>query len=84
MPPSDQRTSGELFSLEDELREFIVARERVACPDCDLRGDLSSYPDVSNGKPLKVRPGKHGSVKRCSTCKRGKSGTGWVVRGHSG
>ena len=73
---SSGRAPSELFSLEDELREFVLARERVACADCDIRGDLSSYPDVNNGKPLRVRPGKHGSVKRCATCK----GRAYVAR----
>lgn len=57
--------------------EFVLARERVPCPDCDIREDLTSYPDVSHGKPLKIRPGKHGRVKRCVSCK----GAGWVRRG---
>ena len=59
------------------LEEFILARLRVPCPDCDVRGDLASYPDVNNGKPLKVRPAKHGSVKRCATCE----GRAYVARG---
>lgn len=77
MSGSATRSTVEIFSLEDELREFVLARERVACPDCDIRGDLASYPDVNQGKPLKVRPGKHGAVKRCRTC----NGRGYVPRG---
>jgi len=59
------------------LEEFVLARMRVPCPDCDIREDLSSYPDALQGKPLKIRPGKHGAVKRCATCK----GKGYVARG---
>ncbi len=65
-------TEDEAFYLE-----FVLARERVPCPDCDIRGDLTSYPDMNQGKPLKIRPGKHGMVKKCLPCK----GTGWVKRG---
>lgn len=71
------RSTPELFSLEEELREFVLARERVACPDCDLREDLVSHPDTRQGKPLKIRPGRHGRVKACQGCR----GTGWVRRG---
>ena len=74
---STQRTTREVYSLEEDIQEFVLARERVACPDCDIRGDLTSYPDANQGKPLKVRQGKHGAVKRCSTC----GGRGFVRRG---
>ena len=71
------RPTSELFSLDDEMQEFVLARSKVACPDCDIRGDLASYPDVNQGKPLKIRQGKHGAVKRCGTC----NGRGHVARG---
>lgn len=57
--------------------EFILARERVPCPDCDYRGDLASYPDTTSGKPLKVWKRGLVRVKNCSRCK----GHAWVKRG---
>lgn len=65
-----------MWDADAALEELIASRERMACPDCDIRGDLNSYPDVTQGKPLKVRQGRHSFVKKC-ICR----GKGWVRRG---
>lgn len=71
---------------------FVRTRE-YPCPDCNLRDDLTSTPDLGvpyrrrrrspmsfeGGRPLRIRKGRHSRVHDCETC----GGKGYLVSGES-